>query len=174
MATQSSDCIWPDFCAAASLRGFSLCHRTSTSVRGFLMQKSILVACYSCIKENCLYSWEYIFEKEWDEGEGYHEEELPAHTLCSLFFFFWWGLFQEDRPSCLVLALIEPCQDFLCCLLWPERIPPEIPPSHPVFLIYCHGYLSRVFPPSFCDSWIIYNFLMAHNHVNWKLSSPLT
>jgi len=87
MATQSSDCIWPDFCAAASLRGFSLCHRTSTSVRGFLMQKSILVACYSCIKENCLYSWEYIFDKEWGEGEGYHEEELPAHTLCSLFFF---------------------------------------------------------------------------------------
>lgn len=180
MGTQSSDCIWSDFCGAASLQGFSLCHRTSTSVRGFLMQKSILVACYSGIKENCLYSWEYIFDKK--RSKGFHEEELPAHTLFSTLFslrFFFFVLFGgdtgQDRPSCLALALIEPCQDFLCCLLRLERIrPAQILPASLLFLIYCHGYLSQVFAALLCGPWIIYNFLMAHNHVNWKLSLPLT
>lgn len=108
-----SNCSWehkariafgPTFVEQLPCKNFWLCHRTSTSVRGFLMQKSILVACYSGIKENCLYSWEYIFDKK--RSKGFHEEELPAHTLFSTLFslrFFFFFLFfleaTQDRTD---------------------------------------------------------------------------
>lgn len=105
-----SNCSWehkariafgPTFVEQLPCKNFWLCHRTSTSVRGFLMQKSILVACYSGIKENCLYSWEYIFDKK--RSKGFHEEELPAHTLFStlfsLRFFFFCSFWRRHRTG---------------------------------------------------------------------------